>query len=429
MDDIPLNVLFGALIFLTLLSAFFSAAEISLMTLDRYRLRHLTKAGHAGAKRAHLLLQRPDRLIGVILLGSNFTNALASTLTTVTAIRLLGENETTIAIATIVIALVVLIFTDLAPKTLAAIHPERLAWPSAWILGPLLRLLYPIVVVVNGMANGLLRLVGLNPQHAPARTLSPEELRSVVNEAAGVIPRRHQKMLLNILDLEKVTVEDIMVPRAEVTGIDLDDSWSDIVQQLTTSQHTRLPVYRGNLDNLLGILHIRNAVHLLARGDLDTNTLTEVIRDPYFIPVGTPLNTQLLNFQKQRRRIGLVVDEYGDIRGLVTLEDILEEIVGEFTTDTTGGRDIHPQEDGSYLIDGSANVRQLNRLMNWELPTDGPKTLNGIILEYLETIPETGTSLLLAGYPVEIVQTTGNAIKTVKITPILRRRPATTPTS
>lgn len=429
MDDIPLNVLFGALIFLTLLSAFFSAAEISLMTLDRYRLRHLTKAGHAGAKRAHLLLQRPDRLIGVILLGSNFTNALASTLTTVTAIRLLGENETTIAIATVVIALVVLIFTDLAPKTLAAIHPERLAWPSAWILGPLLRLLYPIVVVVNGMANGLLRLVGLNPQHAPARTLSPEELRSVVNEAAGVIPRRHQKMLLNILDLEKVTVEDIMVPRAEVTGIDLDDSWSDIVQQLTTSQHTRLPVYRGNLDNLLGILHIRNAVHLLARGDLDTNTLTEVIRDPYFIPVGTPLNTQLLNFQKQRRRIGLVVDEYGDIRGLVTLEDILEEIVGEFTTDTTGGRDIHPQEDGSYLIDGSANVRQLNRLMNWELPTDGPKTLNGIILEYLETIPETGTSLLLAGYPVEIVQTTGNAIKTVKITPILRRRPATTPTS
>lgn len=422
MEDIPLSALFGALVFLIVLSAFFSAAEISLMTLDRYRLRHLAKTGNQGARRAQFLLKRPDRLIGVILLGSNFINALLSTLTTVTAIRLLGEQESTIVIATIVIALIVLIFTDLAPKTLAALHPERIAFPSAFVLGPLLKLIYPLVWMVNGMANSLLKLFGVSPKDTATRTLGSEEIRTVINEAGAMMPRSHQKMLLSIMDLEKATVEDIMVPRNDIVGMDLNGEWDDIVRQLTTSQHTRLPVYRDHIDQIIGFLHVRNALPLLAKGEFDEPALLQVVREPYFIPEGTPLNKQLLNFQQQKRRVALVVDEYGDIQGLVTLEDILEEIVGEFTTDISAiGKEVHPLKDGTYLVDGSANIRVLNRIMHWDLPTKGPKTLNGLILEYLETIPEPGTSLMLAGYPVEIVQTTGNAVKTVKINPGLKK--------
>lgn len=423
MDDIPLSLLFGALGLLIVISAFFSAAEIALMTLDRYRLRHLARGGHPGAKRAQILLARPDRVIGVILLGSNFVNALLSTLATVTAIRLLGEQESTIAIATVTIALVVLIFTDLAPKTLAALHPERIAFPSTFVLGPLLRLIYPVVWLVNSMANGLLKLIGVSPKDTAARPIGSEEIRSVINEAGAMMPRRHQKMLLSILDLEKATVEDIMIPRNDIVGLDLNSEWSEILRQLSSTRHTRLPVYRDNIDNVIGFLHVRNALPLLSRREFDEEALLKVVREPYFIPEGTPLNKQLLNFQQQKRRVALVVDEYGDIQGLVTLEDILEEIVGEFTTDISAAvKDVHPLEDGSYLVDGGANVRDLNRMMHWDLPTAGPKTLNGLILEYMETIPEPGTSLLLAGYPIEIVQTTGNAVKTVKIKPALPRK-------
>lgn len=421
LSDIPIGALIGALVVLIVLSAFFSGSETGLFSLNRYRLRHLAKSGQPGAVRANELLRRPDRLIGIILLGNNFVNILASALATVLFIRLLGEAG--VMVATAVLTVVVLLFAEVAPKTLAALHPERIAFPASYVLGPLLKGLYPVVWVINGIANGLLRLFGVSTEHAPTHRLSSEELRTVVNEAGSMIPQRHQKMLLNILDLENATVEDIMVPRNEVSGIDLEDHWDDIVKQLTTSQHTRLPVFRGGIDNVVGIVHLRSLLELQYRSELTREAFMLQVREPYFIPEATPLNTQLLNFQHQRRRIGLVVDEYGDIQGLVTLDDILEEIVGEFTTDpATTVKEIHPQDDGTYLVDGSANVRDLNRIMHWQLPTKGAKTLNGLVIEFLETIPEAGTSLLVNGYPIEIVQTSANAVKTVRIDPTYRQR-------
>ena len=421
MDGIPLSALFGVLILLLVLSAFFSGSETGLMTLNRYRLRHLAKAGHAGAVRAQRLLERPDRLIGLILLGNNFVNILASAVATIIGLRLSGE--TGIAVATGALTLAVLIFSEVTPKTLAALHPERIAFPAAFIYVPLLKLLYPLVWLVNKIANGLLRSLGVNADQADRQSLSSEELRTVVLEAGAMIPKRHQKMLLNLMDLEKVTVEDIMIPRNEVVGIDLSDDIDEITDLITHTQYTRLPVFQDSIDNVIGILHLRNIVPLLKNGALTHADLRTVVREPYFIPEGTPLNRQLLNFQREGRRTGLVVDEYGDIQGLVALEDILEEIVGEFTTDpAASNKDITPQDDGSYLIDAGANVRDLNRALHIELPTTGPKTLNGLILEHMEDIPETGTSLLLAGYPIDIVQTKDNAVKTARIRPQLRRR-------
>ena len=418
MNEIPISVLVGVLIFLIFLSAFFSGSETGLMTLNRYRLKHLAKT-HRGAKRASEMLNRPDRLIGLILLGNNFANILASSIATILALRLVGESG--IAPAAGLLTLVVLIFGEVAPKTLAVLHPERIAFPSTLILKPLLNILYPFVWLVNVMSNALLRLLGVKVDQAKAQEMSSEELRMVVNEAGALIPRRHQTMLTNILDLEKVTVEDIMVPRSDLIGIDLDDDWDDIVKQLINGQHTRLPVYRGDINNIVGLLHVRNTLGILTKKDSTKDDLTPWIREPYFVPEGTQLHTQLLHFQHQKRRIGLVVDEYGDILGLVTLEDILEEIVGEFTTDPSARiKDVHPQPDGTYLVDGSATIRDLNRVMHWELPTEGPKTLSGLITEYLEAIPEPGTSLKLAGYPIEIVQTKDNMVKTALIKPVLR---------
>lgn len=419
MNDIPLSVLFIALAVLIVCSGFFSGSETGLMTLNRYRLRHLANVGHKGALRASKLLARPDRLIGLILLGNNFVNILASSIATIIALRLLGEAG--IAIAAVVLTLVILIFAEVAPKTLAALHPERIAYPATLVLAPLLKLLYPLVWAVNGVANLFLKPFGVSDLDPSQQSLSPEELRTVVLEAGIMIPKRHRAMLLSILDLEAVTVNDIMVPRSEVTGIDLEDDWDAIVAQLTHSNYTRLLVYRGNIDHVIGFLHLRKVVTLLIKKpNCGREDLEGLIREPYFIPEGTTLHTQLLNFQQQHRRIGLVVDEYGDVLGLVTLEDILEEIVGEFTTDPLAmGRNIIQQGDGSYLVDGSATIRTLNRTLNWQLPTGGPKTLNGLIMEYLEAIPEPGTSLLLAGHPVEIVKTSGNRVKTVLIRPRL----------
>ena len=421
MEDIPLNILIGALILMILLSAFFSASETAMMSVNRYKLRHLVKSKQRGAVLTHALLKRPDRLIGLILLGNNFVNIAASSLSTIIFYRLMGEAG--IAIGALLLTLVLLIFGEVTPKTLAVMRPERIAFPVAYILTPLLRLMYPVVWVTNSIANGILKIAGVSPQEGAMQHLSRDELRTVVNEAGSLIPRRHQRMLLNILDLENVTVEDIMIPRNEIVGIDLDGEMDEILQLLTTSQHTRLPIYRENIDHVLGIIHLRNALHLIAQEKLSKQSLQGIAREAYFVPEGTSLHTQLLNFQRQKRRIALVVDEYGDILGLVTLEDILEEIVGEFTTDAASAlRDVHPQDDGSFLVEGGASVRELNRLMEWELPTDGPKTLNGLIIEHLESIPEPGTSLLIAGYPVEIVQTSANAVKTAKLYPAMRRR-------
>ncbi len=416
LNDIPIGVLFAALIALLIISAFFSGSETGLISLNRYRLRHLASDKHRGAMRAERLLQRPERLIGLILLGNNFVNILASAIATIIGIRLFEEAG--VMIATAALTVVVLIFAEVTPKTLAALHPERIAFPASYALEPLLRLLYPLVWVVNGVTAALLRLVGLSTEQESGQALSREELRTVVNEAGAMIPQRHQKMLLSILDLEKATVEDIMIPRSEIIGIDLDASWEDTLKVITGTQHTRLPVYRGGIDQVAGFVHMRNVLSRYRHAELTPESLQEVVREAYFIPEATPLNTQLLHFQQQRRRMGLVVDEYGEIQGLVTLDDILEEIVGEFTTDPAGNsRNIHPQEDGTYLVDGSTTIRELNRVLNWELSSDGPKTLNGRVLEYLENIPEAGTSLLLEGYPIEIVQTGSNSVKTLRIDP------------
>jgi len=416
MSDVPLGLLFGALILLLLLSAFFSGSETALMTLNRYRLRHLAKSGHRGARIATVLLKRPDRLIGLILLGNNFVNISASSVATLIALRLGGEAY--IAVATFILTFVVLIFSEVAPKTLAALYPERLAFPASYILIGLMKPAYPLVVAVNAIANGVLRLFGLRVAETSTHSLSQEELRTIVNEAGAMIPRRHQKMLLSILDLEKAVVEDIMVPRNEIVGIDLDAPWDEVLERITNSEYTRVPLYRGTIDQVEGIVHLRKLMPSVIKGNFTRDDLIARMRQPYFVPEGTPLHTQLLNFQHNRRRIGLVVTEYGDIKGLVTLEDILEEIVGEFTTDPSAAiRDIQPQNDGSYLVDGATSVRELNRVLDWHLPTDGPRTLNGVILEQLENIPEAGVSLMVNGFPVTIVQTKGARVKTAQVFP------------
>ena len=417
MNDISTGILLTVLIVLILLSAFFSGSETALMTLNRYRLKHLSDEGHRGAKLARRLLNRPDRLLGLILLGNNFVNILASAIATIVAMRLYGEAG--IAIATGLLTLAILIFAEVTPKTLAALKPEKVAFVAAYIYTPLLKILYPFVWVVNVIANRLLALVGVHADEGQKDKLNADEFRAVINEAKQIIPGQHSDMLLRILDLEKASVEDIMIPRNEITGIDLTDDWNDIERQITNSQRTRVPVFHDSIDHTIGVLHLRKVLNLLARGELNFDNVNALIRKAYFIPAGTSLTQQLLNFQKRKRRSGLVVDEYGSIQGLVTLEDILEEIVGRFTTDApTRNFDIHTQEDGSFLLDGGTHIRDINRSMNWSLPQGGPKTLNGLILEHMEIIPETGTSLLIGNYSIEIMRTSKNAVQSVRIMPM-----------
>ncbi|MFQ5757815.1 MAG: HlyC/CorC family transporter [Acidiferrobacterales bacterium] len=417
MDDVPIGALALALVFLILLSAFFSASEIGMMALNRYRLQHLAQTGHRAARIVQRLLQRPDRLLGVILLGNNFANLAASAVATILTLKLFGEAA--LAVATGLLTLVILIFAEVGPKTIAALQPEHVAFPAAYILRPLLKVCYPIIWIVNVIANAMLRLLGV-PLDKKRDQISSEELRFAVMEAGALIPKSHQAMLLGILDLEKITVEDVMVPRGEIQGIDLDADWDDILAQIARSRFTRLPVYRGTLENIVGMIHVRKVLNQIREGKLTRESLREVIIEPYFIPQGTPLNTQLLNFKDVKRRIGLVVDEYGDILGLVTLDEILEEIVGDFTTEAIGKlEDVHPQPDGSYLVKGGASIRDLNRKLGWQLPTEGSRTLNGLITDYLEDIPEPGTSLMLDGYQVDIMRTRGTAVEVARIRPRL----------
>jgi len=428
--DISLGVLIGALVFLILLSAFFSAAEIGLMTLNRYRLRSLADTGHRGARIARKLLERPDRLLGVILLGNNFANIAASSIATWIALDWYGEKY--IAIAAGLTTFIVLVFAEVAPKTLAALNPERVAFPAAYALQPLLWLLYPLVWLINAIANLTLRLFRVSIHRKPAAEVTAEELRALVREANVLIPESHQDMLLAVLDLEKVTVDDLMVPRGKIEGVDLDADWDDIVKQVTSSHYTRLPVYRGSLDNVTGMIHVRRVLNLMREGKLDAASLEQAVIEPYFIPSGTTLTTQLLNFRKVKRRIGMVVDEYGDIKGLVALDEILEEIVGDFTTQGMGKlEDVHPQPDGSYLVRGNVSLRDLNRQLGWNLPTDESRTLNGLIVEYLENLPEPGTSLMVHGYMVEILRTRGTAIEVARVRPatMSKEKPETPPVS
>ncbi|MEQ6890332.1 HlyC/CorC family transporter [Halomonas sp. CS7] len=420
-DDFPLGLLFGLLFLLVCLSAFFSSSETGMMSINRYRLSHQASSGDTRAQRVMRLLARPDRLIGVILIGNNFVNNLAASIATIIAIHFFGE-VTGPAVATALLTITILIFAEVTPKTYAAIKPERIAYPASLALEPLLKLLYPLVWLVNAISNGLLRLMGVKSIDGGADHLTRDELRTVVHEAGTLIPRRHQSMLLSILDLENVTVNDIMVPRHEVMGLDLDDDLEDILAQIRTSQHTRVPVYKGDINNIIGMLHLRNAARFLSRGDVSKAAIVQEAREPYFIPESTPLHTQLLNFQKQKRRIGIVVDEYGDVEGLVTLEDILEEIVGEFTTDVAGlDQEIHPQEDGSHLIDGTANIRDINKALGWQLPTDGPKTLNGVILEHLESFPDGPVCLQIGNVHMEILEVRDNLITAARCWQPVRR--------
>lgn len=412
-DDVPLAGLIGLIFVLLLLSAFFSGSETALMSLNRYQLRHKAREGHRGAMLAEKLLKRPDRVIGLILLGNNLANFSTASLVAVIAFDIGGQPA--VALGTLLLTLIVLIFSEAAPKTLAALHPERLAFPAAMVYYPLLRITYPFVWLINACANGVLYLFGVRSSHTELQALTREELRTVVHEAGSRISTRYRSMLLSILDLEKVTVDDVMVPHNEIIGIDLDGSDEDIEKIISESQHTRLPVYRDNIDHVVGVLHLRMLANLATR-KLDNSTLQQLLIEPYFVPEGTPLSTQLVQFQRRRERIALVVDEYGDIQGIVTLEDILEEIVGEFTTDPADdGDDVVSEGADLYLVDATANIRELNRSQEWDLPTDGPKTLNGLIVELLETIPAPGTLLEVNGYPIEIVETDDNRVRTVRV--------------
>lgn len=415
MNDLSLGILFGILAAMLLLSAFFSGSETSLMTLNRYRLRHLVKLKHTGALKAHRLLQRPDRILGLILLGNNFVNTVAASVATVIAIRLFPDDqESSIAIAAGVLTLVMLIFSEVTPKTLAAVKPELLAFIAAWIFTPLLKVFYPIVWLVNLFVNLLLRLVGVDMKKTTHDLLNKDELKSIIAEAESIMPPRYQKMLMGILELESATIEDIMTPRHEIVGIDMELPIDSIVSCIESSPHTRLPVYKKSIDRVIGILDLKKVLSLFKRPNFDKQTLINHLDKPTFIPEHTPVHSQMQRFKQEKSRMGLVVDEYGDVQGLVTLDDLLQEIVGELITDDTG---VKAQHDGSYLVDANINLRELNRITQWSLPTEGPKTLNGLIIEFMETIPHTGTGIKLHGYLLEIIERDNNAVKLVKFLP------------
>lgn len=414
MNDVPLSILGGILFSLIVISAFFSSSETGMLTLNKYRLKHLVKNKNRTAMRVSKLLERPDRLLGLILIGNNFVNILASAIATIIAVRIWGDAG--VAIATAALTLIVLIFAEVTPKTMAALHPEKVAFAASWLLSILLKVFYPIVVFVNSLSNGLLRIFGVHTIQNDQNKLDSEELRTVVNEASGLIPAAHQEMLLSILDLEKVSVEDIMIPRNDVVGIDIEDSIEEIIEQVYNSRHTRMPVYNGELNKVIGILHSRRAATFLQDPNPSKAALLKATVEPYFIPESTSLNTVLLNFQKDHQQMGIVVDEYGDVQGIAALEDVLEEIVGEFTPPTQDEEEeIQPLEDGSFRIEGSTHIRDINKTLEWHLPTDGPKTLNGLIIETLEFIPEHPISLWVGHYQIEIQEIEDKVVKFAKL--------------
>ena len=416
MNTLPIGVLAAILVLLIVTSGFFSGSETALMSLNRYRLRHLANGGHRGAQRTARLLERPDRLISLILLGNNFVNILASAIATVIALRLMGEAG--IAVATGLLTLVILVFAEVTPKTFATRRAEQVAFFASAVYVPLMSATYPLVIAINWISSTLLRLMKAEAPSASAEHLSSEELRTVLNETAGMVPQRHREMLLNILDLGTVSVNEIMVPRNEIVGIDLADPWEQVVHEISNSPHSRLLVYRENVDDVVGFVYLRRMLDALRSGSITREYLESVVREPYFIPEGTTLTVQLLNFQRERRRIGLVVDEYGDIQGMVTLEDILEEIVGEFDNDPHAGpAEIQPQDDGSFIVEGTVQVRNLGKALNWTLPSEGPKTLNGIVLEHFENFPSEGAAFSFNGHPMTVLAVEGNRVRQVRIEP------------
>lgn len=390
-----------------------------MMAINRYRLKHQAEKGHRGARLTLALLNKTDRLLGVILLGNNMVNTAAAALTTVLAIRLFGEGEMALLIATSVLTFLILVFSEVTPKVIGASFPERIAYPASFVLTPLLRLAHPIVWFVNLFVQGLLKLLRIKPrQDESSNMLGLEELRTVVMESSKLLPRTHRKIMLNLLDLERITVDDVMTPRNQIEAIDLNAEPEKLAQQISTSHHTRLLVFDESLDQVSGILHVRRVLHPLSSGELTMDTLKEVLQEPYYVPAGTPLFTQLRHFQENQKRLAIVVDEYGELQGLVTLEDLLEEMVGEFTTQAPSQMGwLRQMEDGSWMVEGSALVRHINRKLGLALPQEGPKTLNGLLLECLESIPEAGVSIKIGDIPIEIVQTQDRAVKVARILP------------
>ncbi len=413
MNDVPLGILFLSLGLLILLSAFFSSSETAMMAVNRYRVKSQAEAGRRSAKMVLRLLATPDKLLGTILFGNNVANIAASTLATVIGLRMFGDIG--LAYAPLLLVFVVLIFAEVAPKTLAAIHPEKIAYPACWVLALLQVILSPFITSVKFFSNGFLRIFGVSVV-AQNDALTAEELRTAVTESDGGLDTSHKEMLLRVLHMEQITVEDVMVQRNDIEAIDLEDEWDEIVEQLATSHHTRVPVFNGTLDNFVGIIHVRKMFYLSQHGDFNKQSMLEMIREPYFVPENTSITHALTNLQDQRRRFGIVVDEYGDIKGLVTLEQILEEVVGKFTTIVPGlDQDIQASADDSYLVRGNTFVRDINRQLGWDLPTDEAKTINGLITEYLEDIPHANTCFKLDRYMIEIVQTRDTSVHVARL--------------
>ena len=420
MEGHSLILLLITLVLCLLISGFFSASETAMMSVNRYRLKYQAKVSK-GAKRVQDLLEQPDRLLGVILLGNTFVNIAASAIATLIAVNLFGEIG--VLISSFLITFFLLVFSEVSPKTLAVLYPEKVALPCSLILKFLLAILYPLVYIINVLSNGILKLFGVSLEQADNQGMTQEELRTVVHETAGRIPSKHRKMLLSILDLEKVSVDDIMVPRNEIIGLDLEHDWESTLGQLANIQHTFLPVFKQDVNQLIGVLHAKKALHLIMEEDFDEQKLRDALDEGFFIPEGTNLTTQLINFQKSKQRLAFVVDEYGDIIGLITLEDILEEIVGEFTTDIASVYTaIFAQDDGTYLVEGSTTIREFNRIVPWKLSSHGPKTINGLIIEHLQMIPEVGTCCMIENIPIEVVHVQDNRIKSVKVMKPLEKK-------
>lgn len=418
MENVSTTTLIIILCVMVLVSAWFAGSETGMMTLNRYKLRHQAKNGNRAARRVEKLLRRPDRLLSLVLIGNNLVNILASALATIVGMRIHGDEG--VAIATGILTFVVLVFAEVLPKTVAALYPERVAFPSSLLLVPLQYIMLPLVWLLNTITRLLMRIAGIRADGALNSALSKEELRTIVYESRSLMSRRNQDMLLSVLDLEKVSVDDIMVPRNEIVGININDDWKSVVRQLSHSPHGRIVLFRDSLDDCVGMLRVREAWRMMTeKKEFTKETLLRAADEIYYIPEGTPLNTQLVKFQRNKEKAGVVVDEYGDIKGLVTIEDILEEIVGDFTTSMSPSlaEEVMPQNDGSVLIEGSANVREINKAFNWQLPEQEARTINGMLLEALEEIPAIATRVQIGHYNVDILDVQDNMIKQVRITP------------
>ena len=401
----------ASIAFLVLMSAFFSGSETSMMAINRYRLKHLVKEKNKSAKRVSKLLERTDRLLGVILIGNNFTHTLSTALATVVAIRI--WNDSAVLAVTVFMTIIMIIFAEVMPKTIAALKPESIAFPASYLLKPLSKILSPLITLVSFVSNNVTKLIGINLDNADKDELKPEELRTLLQTSR--VPKRQEEMLMGIFDMDYLSVNDVMIPKNEIVGIDLNDELEDILKQLQEIDFTYIPCFEDSIDNIQGFLSLNKKADFLGYKNQSKQNLKEELQEPLFVPENTPLYKQLANFQSSGKRVGLIVDEYGDIEGIITLRAILEVIVGEITTESIEKMDIMPQADGTYLVEGGMMIREVNRRLDWELPTEGPKTLSGLILEEIQTIPETNIGLTMSGYRIETVLIKDNVIKLAKL--------------